>query len=252
MKHIYYVFMYQILAVKCWIKCVVFSMLSFIISCGHTQSDTIYQVITFVISCDGNCVQWVYIAFLVWLGWEGFPTEEISKLRPIGWARGCGWWWQSLSSRGKLLLLGQFLWTASQVAQVARNSPAKQEMQVGSLGHKDPLEKEMANPSSSLNPRDLGVWWTALHGIARVRLNLATKPPPCLTFPRVLNTDRLFTVPACCLLWGIHTLFYKVFTHTDLSCKAGWVVPKRGNVRVGVHAVFRVPSQLPWCRSTSI
>ena len=102
------------------------------------------------------------------------------------------------------------------------------------------------------NPRDLGVWWTAVHGIARVRLDLATKPPPCLTLPRVLNTDRLFTVPACCLLWGIHTLFYKVFTHTDLSCKAGWVVPKHGHVRVGVHAVFRVPSQLPWCRSTSI
>ena len=63
-------------------------MLSFIISCGQTQSDTVYQVNTFVISCDGNCVQWVYsgcavgTAFLVWLGWEGFPKEEIFKLRP--------------------------------------------------------------------------------------------------------------------------------------------------------------------------
>ena len=74
--------MYQVLAVKCWIKCVVFSMLSFIISCGQTQSDTIYQVITFVISCDGNCVQWVYIAFLVWLGWEGFPTERFLSWDP--------------------------------------------------------------------------------------------------------------------------------------------------------------------------
>ena len=57
-------------------------MLSFIISCGQTQSNTVYQVITFVISCDGNCVQWVYIAFLVWLEWEGFPKKEIFKLRP--------------------------------------------------------------------------------------------------------------------------------------------------------------------------
>ena len=31
---------------------------------------------------------------------------------------------------------------------VVKNLPAKQEMQVGSLGQEDPLEKEMANHSS--------------------------------------------------------------------------------------------------------
>ena len=40
--------------------------------------------------------------------------------------------------------------TCFPVAQVVRNSPAKQEMQVGSLGQEDPLEKEMENLSSSL------------------------------------------------------------------------------------------------------
>ena len=40
--------------------------------------------------------------------------------------------------------------TCFPVAQVVRNSPAKQEMQVGSLGQEDPLEKEMENHSSSL------------------------------------------------------------------------------------------------------
>ena len=40
--------------------------------------------------------------------------------------------------------------TCFPVAQVVRNSPAKQEMQVGSLGQEDPLEKGMAAHSSVL------------------------------------------------------------------------------------------------------
>ena len=28
------------------------------------------------------------------------------------------------------------------------------------------------------NPMDRGVWWATVHGIARVRHDLATKPPP--------------------------------------------------------------------------
>ena len=46
---------------------------------------------------------------------------------------------------------------------------------------KDPLEEEMATYSSILawkNPMDRGVRWAAVYGVARVRHDLATKPPP--------------------------------------------------------------------------
>ena len=44
----------------------------------------------------------------------------------------------------------------------------------------DPLEKEMATHPSILagNPIDRGAWWATAHGLARVRHNLVTKPPP--------------------------------------------------------------------------
>ena len=46
--------------------------------------------------------------------------------------------------------------------------PAKQDMQIQSLGWEDPLEKEMATCSSLLteNTMDRGAWWATLHGIA--------------------------------------------------------------------------------------
>ena len=31
------------------------------------------------------------------------------------------------------------------------------------------------------NPMDRGVWWAPVHGVARVRHDLATKPPPPLS-----------------------------------------------------------------------
>ena len=42
-----------------------------------------------------------------------------------------------------------YVW-ASLVAQMVKNMPAMQEMQVQSLGQKDPLEKGMATQSSIL------------------------------------------------------------------------------------------------------
>ena len=47
---------------------------------------------------------------------------------------------------------------------MGKNLPAKQEMQVLSLGWEDPPEKEMATLSSILawglgNPMDRGAWW---------------------------------------------------------------------------------------------
>ena len=56
-----------------------------------------------------------------------------------------------------------------------------QEIGVRSLGWEDPLEREMATHSSILawkNSMDRGVWQAAVHGVARVGLDLLTKPPP--------------------------------------------------------------------------
>ena len=56
-----------------------------------------------------------------------------------------------------------------------------QEMQVGSLGWEDSLEKEMATHSSILAWEISWIEETSrliVHGVARVRHDLATKPPP--------------------------------------------------------------------------
>ena len=50
----------------------------------------------------------------------------------------------------KYLLSGPLLKGASLVAQMVKNLPAMQEIQVQSLGREDPLEKGMATPCSIL------------------------------------------------------------------------------------------------------
>ena len=51
---------------------------------------------------------------------------------------------------------------------VAKTLPAKQGMQVQSLGQEDPLEKEMATYSSILeNPLDRGAWRATVHGVRK-------------------------------------------------------------------------------------
>ena len=53
---------------------------------------------------------------------------------------------------------------------MVNNPPAKQEMQVQSLGQEDPLEKEMAIRSSILAwkiPKNQGGWRAAVHGVAK-------------------------------------------------------------------------------------
>ena len=56
-------------------------------------------------------------------------------------------------------------------------------MWVQSLGWEDPLEKETATHSNILalgNPMDRGAWWATVHGLTRVRHNLATdQQQPC-------------------------------------------------------------------------
>ena len=80
----------------------------------------------------------------------------------------------------------------SLVAQLVKNLPALQEIQVWSLGGEDPLEKEMATHSSIL----AGIIpWTEKPdrlqsmGLQRVRHNLTTKPPP----PNLLEAAILMT-----------------------------------------------------------
>ena len=60
----------------------------------------------------------------------------------------------------------------SLAAQKVKNLPAMRKNQVGTLGQKDPLEKEMATHSSILaweNPKNRGAWWAIVHGVAESR-----------------------------------------------------------------------------------
>ena len=59
------------------------------------------------------------------------------------------------------------------MAQLVRNPPAMQKIQVQFLGQKDPLEKEAATHSSMLTWE---IPWMPVHGVARVRHDLETKP----------------------------------------------------------------------------
>ena len=69
----------------------------------------------------------------------------------------------------------------SLIAQLLENLPAMHDTWVQFLGLEDPLEKEMATPSSTLAWR---IPWIEepgkLHsmGVTRVRHDLVTKPPP--------------------------------------------------------------------------
>ena len=59
---------------------------------------------------------------------------------------------------------------ASLVAQTVKNTPAKRETWVRSLGWEDPLEEGMATHSSILAwriPRDRGAWWATVHGVSK-------------------------------------------------------------------------------------
>ena len=54
---------------------------------------------------------------------------------------------------------------------MVKNTPAKQETLIQSLGWEDPLEKEMATHSSILAPgniMDRGAWGAIDHGMAKV------------------------------------------------------------------------------------
>ena len=61
------------------------------------------------------------------------------------------------------------------MAQIVKNRPAMQEMQVQSRGWKDPLEEGMATHSSILaweNPMDGEAWWATVHGVVKSQTQL--------------------------------------------------------------------------------
>ena len=65
------------------------------------------------------------------------------------------------------------------IVQMVNNLPAMLETRVRFLGQEEPLEKEMATQYSCLeNHMDRGSWRATVHGFARVRHALETKPPP--------------------------------------------------------------------------
>ena len=75
------------------------------------------------------------------------------------------------SQRFGFCLLPVNAW-GSLVAQMVKNLPAMQEIQVQSLGQEDPLEKGMATHSNILAWRihsmDRGAWWATVYGSQKV------------------------------------------------------------------------------------
>ena len=66
------------------------------------------------------------------------------------------------------------------MSQLVKNLPVIQETQVQFLGGKDSPGEGNGNPfqdSCMENPMDRGAWWAIVPGVARIRHDLATKPP---------------------------------------------------------------------------
>ena len=65
------------------------------------------------------------------------------------------------------------------------------------------------------NPMDRGAWWATVHGVERVRHDLATKPPPPLSQHESLSLNGL-----CCPVRGsgngisLSIFFFLIFGHT--------------------------------------
>ena len=101
------------------------------------------------------------------------------------WQRGdLSWPWgriRSCHSCWRLHSQGAFALYPALIAQLVKNLLAVQETCVGSLGWEDLLDEGNGNPlqySCLENPKDRETWKATVCGVARVRYDLVTKPPP--------------------------------------------------------------------------
>jgi len=97
------------------------------------------------------------------------------------------------------------IYGSSLIAQLVKNLPAMQETQVQFLDKEDALEKEMATHSSILAWR---IPWTEesgrlyiVHGVARVRHDLVTKPPPDIYI-------HIYYICICIHIYYIYLLYF--------------------------------------------
>ena len=116
---------------------------------------------------------------------------------------------------------------------VAKNLPAMQEMRARFLGQEDPLEMETAPHSSFLAweiPMDQGAWWAIVHGLQRVRHNLATK-----------NIVKTVSVPL-----AITFSLLRWFSESQMSPHTNWDLCYRWRTQ-GILRVYQEEEQLSPC-----
>ena len=126
---------------------------------------------------------------------------------------------------------------ASPVTQSVKNLPAMQETaccagNVGSIpgsgrspgeGNSNPLQYSCLE-----NPIDRRTWWATLHGVARVRHDLATKLPPCRN---TLLKGKFLSF----FIYSLHVTVYEISLHA-------WEREKKKNVR---KKAGRMPKATP-------
>ena len=102
-------------------------------------------------------------------------------------ARGWGTWQTLQAASSASILPSDLTWLGIATfpgGSVVKNPPAMLETWVWSQGSGRSPGEENGNPlqySCLGNPMDRGVWKAMVHGVTRVRYDLATKPPPlCL------------------------------------------------------------------------
>ena len=63
------------------------------------------------------------------------------------------------------------------------------------------------------SPMDGGVWWTAVHGVTRIRHDLATTPPPPLLLFFLFNGISVFSI--FCVLF--RNIFTEMYNHHEVK-----------------------------------
>ena len=115
---------------------------------------------------------------------------------------------------------------ASLIGQLVKNLPAMQETQGSDLilgSGRSPGEGN-GNPllySCLENPMDRGAWQATVHGVARARQDLATKPPYLKWIIPVLHLTTVFQHLLYLLLENFHNFCQSLWTvHFPMECHA--------------------------------